>query len=147
MKELRTQIEIGASADRVWDVLTDFSAFPDWNPFVQSARGEPRVGEQLTVTIKPPKGMGMTFKPKVLKAEPGRELRWLGKLMMPGLFDGEHIFEIESTGDNTARLTQREEFRGVLVPLFSLMGAFKSGRAGFEQMNQALKERAEQAAE
>lgn len=147
MKELRTQIEIGASADRVWEVLTDFSAFPDWNPFVRSAQGEPRVGEQLTVFLKPPKGMGMTFKPKVLKAEPGRELRWLGKLMMPGLFDGEHIFEIESTGDNTARLTQREEFRGVLIPLFSLMGVFKNTRAGFEQMNQALKERAEQAVE
>jgi len=37
----------------------------------------------------------MTFRPTILKAEPERELRWLGRLLLPGLFDGEHVFEIE----------------------------------------------------
>jgi len=38
----------------------------------------------------------MTFRPTILKAEPNRELRWLGHLLVPGLFDGEHIFTIET---------------------------------------------------
>ena len=45
----------------------------------------------------------MRFKPRVLKAEPNRELRWLGHLGIPGLFDGEHIFTIEPLDQERVR--------------------------------------------
>ncbi len=32
-KQIHTQIEIEASAERVWKLLTDLSRFPEWNPF------------------------------------------------------------------------------------------------------------------
>jgi uncharacterized protein YndB with AHSA1/START domain len=35
MKELHTEIEIDASAERVWDILTDFASYPQWNPFIR----------------------------------------------------------------------------------------------------------------
>ena len=71
MKEISTEIEIDASAERVWQVLTDFSSFPDWNPFVQSLEGAVREGERIKVRLK-----GMTFRPTVLKFEPNSEFRW-----------------------------------------------------------------------
>ena len=37
----------------------------------------------------------MTFRPEVLRCEPGRELRWLGHFLVPGLFDGEHAHLLE----------------------------------------------------
>ena len=145
MKELRTEIEIQASAERVWQLLTDFPSFPQWNPFIRKASGKVQVGERLDINIQPSGASGMTFRPTVLKAEPNRELRWLGHLLISGLFDGEHSFTIEPLGEGRVRFTQREVFTGLLVPLFA-RGLDTDTRRGFEEMNQALKTRAEQVA-
>lgn len=145
MKELRSEIEINSPAERVWMLLTDFDSFPQWNPFIRRASGNIQVGERLEVNIQPPGARGMSFKPRVLKAEQDRELRWLGHLMIPGLFDGEHIFTIESLASDRVRFIQREIFSGLLVPL--LARRLDAGTLrGFEEMNLALKVRAEQAA-
>jgi len=143
MKELRAEIEIQASAERVWQLLTDFASFPEWNPFIRWAKGEAKTSARLEVHIQPSGASGMTFKPIVLKAEPKHELRWLGRLLLPGLFDGEHIFTIETLGANRVRFTQREVFTGLLVPLLA-RSLDSNTRRGFEEMNQALKARAEQ---
>ncbi len=84
----------------------------------------------------------MTFRPRVLKAEPDRELRWLGHFLIPGLFDGEHIFTIEPLEAGRVRFVQREIFTGVLVPLF-MRWMEKDTLRGFEEMNTILKLRAE----
>jgi hypothetical protein len=146
MKDLHSEIEIDAPAERVWHLLTDFASYPQWNPFIRSIRGQPIRGERLEVRIEPPGGRGMTFKPKVLNAEDNRELRWLGHLLVPGLFDGEHSFTIESLAKNRVRVVQREAFKGLLVPLFARSLETNTQR-GFEEMNRALKERAEAAPE
>ena len=144
MVQISTEIEINASPERVWQVLTDFPALPDWNPLMQTAEGEMQAGARLKVYLKMPQGMGMTIKPKVLKAEPNRELRWKGRMLMPGIFDGEHFFTIEPLDENRVRFVQGESFGGLLIPLFAIFGGFKKTRRGFEEMNQALKVRAEQ---
>src|SRR5688500_2489585 len=146
MKNLHSEIEIDAPAERVWHLLTDFASYPQWNPFIRSIRGQPIRGEGLEVRIEPPGGRGMTFKPKVLDAEDNRELRWLGHLLVPGLFDGEHSFTIESLAKNRVRFVQREAFKGLLVPLFARSLETNTQR-GFEEMNRALKERAEAGSE
>ena len=84
----------------------------------------------------------MKFKPIVQLVEPEKAFRWLGHLFIPGLFDGEHIFELEPAGKNTTRFIQREKFNGILVRIFrkSLDTDIKSG---FIAMNEALKREAE----
>ena len=141
MREVRSEIEIEAPAERVWNLLTDFSRFPEWNPFIRKASGQPKVGERLEVNLQPSGTRSMTFKPIVLKADSGRELRWIGRLLIPGLFTGEHSFTIEQLGGKRVRFVQSERFTGLLVPL--LRGSVNDARRGFEEMNQALKERAE----
>ena len=141
MKELSASVEIDASRERVWEVLTDFGSYPEWNPFIRSIRGRPARGSKLEVRIEPPGGRGMTFKPTVLEAQPGQELRWLGRLLMPGLFDGEHSFRIEPVDDGRVRFVQAERFGGALVALFGKQ--LDKTRQGFEAMNKALKRRAE----
>lgn len=121
-------------------MLVDFATYPDWNPFIRRLQGEPRVGARLEVTMQPPGKRTMTFKPTVLAAEPGRELRWLGRVLLPGLFDGEHSFRLEPTATG-CRLHHSEDFRGLLVPLF---GGMLDGTAqGFAALNAALKQRVE----
>ena len=143
MKEISTEIGISAPPGKVWEVLTDFPAFPQWNPFMQSAEGELMAGAELKVRLQPPGGMAMTFKPTILKVEPNRELRWLGKLLFPGLFDGEHYFLLEELGPGQTRFTQGERFTGILVPFMDLIGLFPKTISGFEAMNQPLKDRTE----
>ena len=145
MKQISSEIEINATPERVWHVLTDFPALSEWSPFVRSIEGELEVGQRIKVHIKGSKGMGMTFKPTVLKAEPGREFRWLGHFLLPGLFDGEHYFVIEELGAARVRFRQGEKFTGLLVPLMTMMGVLKNAHVGFEEMNEALKLRAERA--
>lgn len=144
-KDIRTEIDINASAERVWNLLTDFASFPDWNPFIRSAIGEAKSGMRLDVNLQPTGAKGMKFKPIVIKAKPNRELRWLGHLWIRGLFDGEHIFTIEPLGVNRVHFIQRELFNGLLVPIFS-HSLEKDTKRGFEEMNRALKVRAEKPA-
>lgn len=146
MKQISSEIEINASPERVWQVLTDFSALPNWNPFIRSVEGDLNVGDRLKVYIKASRGMGMSFNPTVLKVEPNRELRWIGRFLMPGMMDGEHSFIIEPLEDNQVRFVQSESFTGVLVPLMSAIGVFKNAHIGFGEMNEALKRQAEPAA-
>jgi hypothetical protein len=63
----------------------------------------------------------MKMRPTVLVAEPRHELRWLGRLLLPGIFDGEHRFEIHETAPGRVTFVQSEEFRGVLVPFLRSM--------------------------
>ena len=79
--------------------------------------------------------------PTVLTVEPGRELRWTGHLMIPGVFDGEHRFRIEAAGPGRVRFTQSERFGGILVPL--LWRKLRDGGTakGFRAMNEALARR------
>ena len=142
MRELTTEIEIDAPAGRVWAILTDLGQYEEWNPFIRDATGDVKPGSRLSVSIEPPGGRAMTFRPTVTLVSPGREFRWLGRFLMPGLFDGEHIFEVAPAGEGRTRLVQREQFRGVLVPLL-WTGLATSTRQGFEAMNDALKKRAE----
>lgn len=143
--QLHTEIEIEAPAERVWAVLTDFAAYPEWNPFVRSVAGVARKGERLQVEIRPDGGRAMRFSPVVLAAEAGRELRWLGRVLLPGIFDGEHVFVIEPLEGGRVRLRQSERFGGILVGLFRAQ-LDRDTLRGFEAMNRALKQRSEEPA-
>jgi hypothetical protein len=139
---LHTEIVIDAPAEDVWSILTNSAAYPGWNPFIRQISGSLEAGSRLEVKLGPPGGRAMTIRPTVLDVQPGRSLRWLGHLGRPGLFDGEHSFEIEPLGPQQVRFVHGEQFSGVLVPLvMALIG--NSTRKGFEAMNLALKERAE----
>jgi hypothetical protein len=95
MKELNNEVEIRASAERVWQLLTDFARFPQWNPFIHHASGEAKTGARLEVTTQPSGASRTTSRPTVLKAEPNHELRWIERSLIPGLLDVEHIFTIK----------------------------------------------------
>lgn len=140
-KRLVTEIEIEASPDSVWEVLTDLSEYQNWNPFVVAGSGEVAVGCQLEVRMRQPGGNETTFKPIVTEATSPRSFEWLGRLGAPGLFAGRHRFDLVPTETGTL-LVHSEEFTGVLVPMLAKSLDQKT-RAGFEAMNAAMKERVE----
>ena len=143
MQDIRSEIHITASAEAVWRVLADFPAYPTWNPFVRSVSGEQSPGSWLNVTVQPDGGQAMSFKPRLLVFERQKELRWKGQLLAPGIFDGEHYFQLAEVSPEQVRFVHGEVFSGFLVPLL-FRGSMRAGiERGFAAMNQALKARAE----
>ena len=142
MKEISKEIEINAPAEKVWQVLTDFAHFPDWNPFIREIIGSVVEGSRLEIHISTSSGKNRTYKPTLTKIDPNHELRWYGKGLLPGLLNGERIFTIEELAQNHVRMIHREIFTG--------LGAFLTGdrmdkdiHHSFEEMNNALKKKIE----
>ncbi len=142
MKEVNTEIEIAASPQRVWQILTEFEKYDQWNPFIRSVAGEAKEGAKIQIHIETPGGKNRRYGPTVSRVLENKELRWLGKSIF---LNGEHIFIIEELQAGRVRFVHREVFDGFLTPFFG-KGFDKDVRAGFEEMNRALKERAERSA-
>jgi hypothetical protein len=139
LKELTTEIEINASPQRVWKILTDFDKYEQWNPFIHRIVGQAKEGSKIQIRIETPGGKNRKYEPTVTRVEESRELRWLGKSF---LLNGEHIFLIERLQPEHVRFVNREIFDGLLTSFFGRR-TDEDIRAGFEEMNKALKERAE----
>lgn len=140
---ISTQINIKSSPDKVWTVLTNFKNYPNWNPFIQSIEGEVAIGKRFNAVIQAPNNKAMKFSPKVLVFDTNREFKWLGHLLIKGLFDGEHRFQLVANSNGSTTFIQSEKFTGILVPLFKSM-LEKDTLLGFQLMNNKLKELCEQ---
>jgi hypothetical protein len=137
---IETSIEINAPPEKVWQVLSATDAYPDWNPFIRSIAGRLEQGKTIKVSLSLPVGGSFGFKPLILKAS-FPEIRWKGKFLLGGLFDGEHYFRVESVSPNITRFFDGEHLSGVLVGLLS--SALEKTKRGFQLMNEALKKIAE----
>ncbi|MFI6864290.1 SRPBCC family protein [Streptomyces sp. NPDC050421] len=143
---LTASIEIEASPDEVWQVLTDLAAYPQWNPFMTSTEvtsqgGRLEEGATLRNVMHDRTG-DTVFTPEILTLEPGRELRWIGKMGPGWIADGEHRFVIEEIEGGRVRLTQSESFTGVAVPFVA--GQLRADTLPqFRAMNEALARRVE----
>jgi hypothetical protein len=142
VKEVRTEIEINSYPESVWKILTDFATYDQWNPFINRIIGLPTEGSKIDIYIETPSGKNRKYSPRITKVEEGRELRWFGKSSLPGFLNAEHIFTIEELQPERVRFTQREVFDGLLIRLFG-KGLDVDVRQGFQDMNEALKKRAE----
>jgi len=145
VREIRTEIEIDASAERVWTVLTDFSKFQQWNPFILTVNGTPTVGTRLKIHIRTSHGKIRIYSPTITKVDLNHELCWSGKSLIPGVFDGQRIFTIEILGTNRVQFVHKEIFSGFMV-WFTTHRMEKDIRQSFEKMNYALKKRVEEGA-
>ena len=144
-RTIRSAIEIRAPQDAVWKVLTDFASYPEWNPHIRQVRGEPRVGGRLTIRSQPPSGRPIVLRPVVEVFNPPAELRWRSTFVSRRLFSGEHGFKLEPIAGDRTRFMQDETIRGLLVPLYARL-RLPGARVGFAQVNEALRQRAEDAA-
>jgi hypothetical protein len=136
-KEVKTEVEINASAATVWRTLTDFAAYNVWNPYIYPASGEAVAGRQLDLTLHV--GSAVHYTPTVVAAQPERELSWAGKTPVEGI---EHVatFEIHPLGPHRVHLVATEWLKGLLLPLVSVAG---DSSTGLRQMTRALRDRAE----
>jgi|SRR5215471_8457558 len=140
--EIRTEIVINATPARVWDVLTDFSHYPDWNPFVLEVQGAVSQNARIRYRFEMPRGVRIWTAATVPVFERERELRFSAHFLTPGVFRGDHYFVIRPAGRDGVTFHHGEVISGLLFPAIRLI-LQNYGRPQFQALNRALKQRAE----
>ena len=137
---IETKILIESNIENVWQEFINFEEYKNWNPAIYEVTGNLKENEIIKIVVNA-NGSTMVFKPKILKYKENSELRWLGKLFIPKIFDGEHYFIVKDNFDGTSTFIHGENFSGVLIPFFTKM--ILDTKKNFEAMNEELKKRAE----
>ena len=132
--KIETSVVIDAAQEKVWKEFIRFDNYEHWNPFIRNIKGTLHLHRKIRVEVK---GMKQ-FNAKIIAFEPKRQLAWYGKLLVPGLFDGRHSFELIANIEESTTFIQKERFLGLLIPLFK--GKMEQDtKKGFMNMNLALK--------
>jgi len=131
--QISTSIEINAPREKVWAIFSDFSAYPKWNPFILSISGDLVVNKKFNAEIGK-----MKFSPTLEVFNVNSELTWQGRLLFPRLFDGKHTFLLLENENGGTTFIQKEEFKGILVPLLKKKLSTEIV-ASFNEMNLKLK--------
>ena len=139
MTQITYETTIDAPASRVWTTLCAFDSYPEWNPFIVRASGQPAIGSHVEIVIVTPQGRELRFNPTIRELLEGERLIWTVGMPLPRLFDREISFEVYAVSHDVARFVHTGTFRGVLVPFRS--GLIKDLELGYRRMNFALKER------
>ncbi len=141
MSDPRSSVDIAAPAEQVWDILTDWRSFPSWNPFIRSAQGRLVVGSRPTIRLQLGRRL-ITLRPTLTVVDPPRELGWLARQKLPGLFDVRRRFVVEPTGPESSRLVQSETGSGLLAPLLMRL-LHRDVLDGYRSLERAVRARAE----
>lgn len=105
-------IDIAASPETVWSLLTDVDGFKSWNSTVVDLTGKIAPGEriQLRSTLAPER----TFKLKVKEFDPPNRLTW-GDAM------GTRVYALRPNLEGGTRFSMTEKIGGPIFPLFARM--------------------------
>jgi len=136
---IQTETRIRARPGRVWEALTDFPGYRQWNPFIWNAVGEARPGGKLLIQMRPPGGNALRFYPRVRHVEPDSELIWVDRMVTGLVFRAEYRFRLEPGHRAETRLFQSVQFGGAAAPLVPRV-MYRRQREGLELMAHALRE-------
>jgi hypothetical protein len=139
--ELRSEVEIQAPPAHVFQVLTDFSRYHEWNPFIPNISGALEVGSQLSLELSLPQGKSYELRPKVVQLTTDAELRWRATYLLPTLLQAEHFFLLLEREARVTRFVQGEKLSGMLLRFAG--DSLTLLLRGCVYMNEALKKRAE----
>jgi hypothetical protein len=136
--QISTTIEIAATPENVWAVLSDLASYPQWHPVFRAVTGQLAPGSKITITTAHPvTDRTMTARVRVLAAEPTRQLAWVSNL---GVMRSERSFVLRPEAGGTL-LEQTATYRGILVRFTEK--TITRIQDTFVAINQAIKQQAE----
>jgi hypothetical protein len=139
--KIESRIGVQVPSRVVWDIVSDISGWPAWNPIYPKAEGEVQFGARLTLEVALPGEAPRTITPTILDWTPGEQIIWTLRLMS-GLLRTTRYIEIEVLGDESCIFSNGEIFDG---PMMRFIGRKqrRSIKAGFTAFCEAVRERAE----
>lgn len=125
----------------MWQLLTDFARYADWNPYLVRVEGAASSGTILTVSAVMQPGQPLLVQSVDLVAIAPMAMHWRGGLPDRSRFVGDHHFVVSAAKEG-ARFDHYEDFGGTMAPAILAEHAVLI-RANFERFNAALKAAAE----
>ncbi len=139
MKEYHTSIIINAPVEKVWDELSNYKDYPNWNPIVGKLEGEMKKGHKILTFIVP---LNKTYYPVLLSYKKNRELIWQGIQGAKFLMAGKHYYNLKPISKTKTELQHGEYFTGIFSYFISPALLTKM-KTAFEQHNIIIKKRIE----
>lgn len=137
--EIRDEIEVNASIEKVWATIIDFEHYKNWNSQLTFLGGKVEPNGHLHLKLSAIGAKPYEFKPEISYWKEKKQFAWLAKTGLPRIFDGEHFFELIDLGNGKTLLINREEYRGILSQIFRQLPMMKNAPEGFKKMNLELK--------
>ena len=140
VQEIKTEIEISASPEDVWQILSDVDKWQDWSPIINKSSGSLTLGNTIEITMvgKETGKDGPQYSPKIVELESKKSFRWRAHMIAGFIFTNDKVFELYQTQTGT-RVVHKEIFSGLLAPVFK--GQMEKGVPPMlDSMNQALKQ-------
>jgi uncharacterized protein YndB with AHSA1/START domain len=137
-----TEIQINASTEEVWSVLTDWNKLKDWSSsFIGISTSKLIKGEKFISYFKNPlTGGTMELEHICLDYEEGRKFGWSGDIV--GKTQDHHIYSLESTKYGTTIFKQEDGLHGPHSRLLNFLAEHHM-TSMYKKFNQELKERVE----
>ena len=142
MKEIKAEINIASTSNKVWETLMDLENWSQWNPIVNNIQGNLIVGSELSITMSDSKGTdAKKYRATITELNKEKRFSFIATMMAKFMFSAERIIEIKPT-EKDALFIQREIYTGIMVSLFwkklstDALGMLNS-------MNEALKKEVE----
>lgn len=140
MPSVETTVTINAAPEAVWEVLTDITAYHEWNPYLVAGRGEVKKRKRLKIGMQIEEGHRFHAYPHVKVMEPHQKLVWKSKMYIPGVLDRKTTYELTPDGPYKTVFVHREDWTGFSAKgIFQRMG--KLTERAMKAMNQALRKR------
>lgn len=138
MKELTTELSLEAPVARIWELLSDFALYPEWNPLFPKAKGSMNVGESFELDVQLPGIDRFAIRPTMEAVEQESRICWQSSMVSKGVLRWTFAIELIPDQSGKLRFVQRSEFKGVLAPLFAF-AMTKPVAEGMEELNLAVK--------
>jgi len=135
------RIGIQAPAELVWELISDFSTWEQWNPVHPRAEGQLKIGTSLSVHQALPGEPVRVIQPVVQDWVPYEQLHWRST-RLGGFVTAIRYIEIENMGPSSSTFSNGELFMGMLVRWISRDDRRKL-KAAYTQMGEALRDHAE----
>jgi hypothetical protein len=132
---------VKASAEVVWEILSDLESWPTWNPLYSQVSGNIGFGSKLKLQVNVPNQKPEIIEPTITSWTPNELLHW--KLTVgSGLVRTTRYLELHPLTDTACAFSNGEVFEG-LGARFIRRDMRRGLRLRFEEMGEALKTLAE----
>jgi hypothetical protein len=108
---------VDAPKQAVWATLVDLGAYDEWNPVITSARGVVAEGAGLDLRFERGGEPAQGVEVELVIVRDERKLRWMYRLLVPGLRDVELEILLEPDGADRTHVRASERYEGLLAPL------------------------------
>jgi uncharacterized protein YndB with AHSA1/START domain len=135
-------VDIDAPVELVWQVITDFPRYGEWNPFCVECRSSLVPGEPIDMLVKLVGSTPRRQREWVRTHTPGHELSYAMKPVPLGALHSQRSHTVTALGSDRTRYESHFELAGRLQPVVTaLLG--KALERGFAGMTAGIRRQAE----